>query len=99
MEAVVLDVIGRVLLGVDHYVLRRRVQHVAHPNVLQVGDVADRLPVADDDPVENLITIHPERTPLVKICRRFETRHGPVLPGARVHDGVDQLVARSLARN
>ena len=54
MEAVVLDVIGRVLLGVDHHVLRRRVQHVAHPNVLQVGDVADRLPVADDDPVENL---------------------------------------------
>ena len=54
MKAVVLDVIGRVLLGVDHHVLRGGVQHMAHPDVLQVGDVADRLPVADDDPVEDL---------------------------------------------
>ena len=54
MKAVVLDVIGRVLLGVDHHVLRGGVQHMAHPDVLQVGDVADRLPIADDDPIENL---------------------------------------------
>ena len=54
MESVVLDVVGRVLGGVDHHVLRRSVQHVGHPNVFQVGDVADCLPVADDDPVENL---------------------------------------------
>ena len=54
MEAMVLDVIGGVLGRVDDHVLRRRVQHVAHPNVFQVGDVADRLPVADYDPVENL---------------------------------------------
>ena len=54
MESVVLDVVGRVLGRVDHHVLRRSVQHVGHPNVFQVGDVADRLPVADDDPVENL---------------------------------------------
>ena len=54
MEAVVLDVVGRVLLRVDHHVLCGRVQHVAHPNVLQVGDVADRLTIANDDSVENL---------------------------------------------
>ena len=54
MEAVVLDVVGRVLFGVDHHVLCGRVQHVAHPNVLQVGDVADRLTVANDDSIENL---------------------------------------------
>ena len=58
MKAVVLDVIGRVLGRVDHHVLRRRVQHVAHPNVFQVGDVADRLPVADDDPVEDLGSVN-----------------------------------------
>ena len=27
---------------------------MGHPDVLQVGDVADRLSIANDDPVENL---------------------------------------------
>ena len=54
MEAMILDIIGGVLLRVDHHMLGGSVQHVGHPNVLQVGDVADRLPVADDDPVEDL---------------------------------------------
>ena len=54
MEAMILDIIGGVLLRVDHHMLGGSVQHVGHPNVLQVGDVADRLPIADDDPIENL---------------------------------------------
>ena len=29
-------------------------KQTGHPNVLKVGDVADRLPIADDDPVEDL---------------------------------------------
>ena len=61
MEAVILDVVGRVLLGVDHHVLCGRVQHVAHPDVLQVGDVADCLTIANDDSIENL---QPEKVDL-----------------------------------
>ena len=54
MEAMILDIIGGVLLRVDHHMLGGGVQHVGHPNVLQVGDVADCLSVANYDPVKNL---------------------------------------------
>ena len=54
MEAMILDIIGGVLLRVDHHMLGGSVQHVGHPNVLQVGDVADCLSVANYDPVKNL---------------------------------------------
>ena len=57
MKAVILDAMGHIVSVADTDVVLRSVQHVAHPGVLQVGEVTDRLPVPDDDPSADLVTV------------------------------------------
>ena len=54
MKAVILDAVGHIVSVAHIDVLLRCVQHVGHPGPLQVGQVADRLPVTDDDPSADL---------------------------------------------
>ena len=96
MESIILDPVAGVLGGVDLDVVLGGVEHVCHPDPLEVLHVADRVPVADDDALVDLVAVDAEMSPLIVVTGRLEARQGPVLPRPRVHDGVDQLVPRCL---
>ena len=54
MKAVILDAMGHIVSVADTHVVLGRVEHVAHPGALEVGEVTDGLPVTDDDPSADL---------------------------------------------
>lgn len=58
METMVSDTIGRVLVRVDHNMIRGSIKHMGDTDVLQVSDVTDSLAVADDDAVVHLVTVN-----------------------------------------
>ena len=49
MKAVVLDTVVCILGRVDHHMLLGGVQHVSHANALEVRNVANCLPISNDD--------------------------------------------------
>ena len=97
MESIILDPVAGILGGVDLDVVLCGVEHMGHPDPLEIVHVADRVPVADDDPVVDLVAVDAEMPPLVVITGRLEARQRPVLPRPRVDDRVDQLVPRCLS--
>ena len=86
VESVILDPVAGVLGGVDLDMVLGRVEHVGHPDPLEIVHVADRVTVADDDPVVDLVAVDAEMPPLVVITGRLEARQRPVLPSPRVDD-------------
>ena len=74
MESVILDPVAGILGGVDLDVVLRSIEHVGHPDPLEIVHVADRVPVADDDPVVDLVAVDAEISPLVVITGRLEAR-------------------------
>lgn len=97
VESVILDPVAGVLGGVDLDMVLRSVEHVGHPDPLEIVHVADRVTVADDDAVMDLVAVDAEMPPFIVITGRLESRQWPVFPRPRVHDRVDQLVPRSLS--
>jgi len=57
METMVSDTIGRVLVRVDHNMIRGSIKHMSDTDVLQVSDVTDSLAITDDDAVVHLVTV------------------------------------------
>ena len=49
MESIILDPVAGILGGVDLDVVLCGVEHMGHPDPLEIVHVADRVPVADDD--------------------------------------------------
>ena len=97
MESVILDPVAGVLGGVDLDMVLGRVEHVGHPDPLEIVHVADRVPVADDDPVMDLVAVDAEMPPFIVITGRLESWQWSVFPRPRVHDRVDQLIPRGLS--
>jgi len=84
MEAIILDAIAGVLPGVHLHMVLRCVEHVCHPNTLQVVDIADCVSVTNDNSFIDFVTVDSHRSSLVVIGGGFESWHRPVLPSSCV---------------
>ena len=58
MKAVILDTVGHIVSVAHIDMVLGGVQHVGDPRPLEVGEVADCLPVTDDDPSADLVAVH-----------------------------------------
>ena len=73
MESVILDPVAGILGGVDLDVVLRSIEHVSHPDPLEIVHVADRVPVPDDDALMNLVAVDAEMPPFIVITSRLES--------------------------
>ena len=74
------------------------VQHVGHADPLEIIHVTNGVSIAENNPVENFVTVNSNISSLVVITGRLEARQWSVFPGSRVNYRVDQLVPGGLSR-
>ena len=72
------------------------VQHVGDADPLEIIHVTNGVSIAENNPVENFVTVNSNISSLVVITGRLEARQWSVFPGSRVNYRVDQLVPGGL---
>ena len=63
---------------------------------LEIIHVTNGVSIAENNPVENFVTVNSNISSLVVITGRLEARQWSVFPGSRVNYRVDQLVPGGL---
>ena len=69
---------------------------MGHADPLEIIHVTNGVSIAENNSVENFVTVNSNISSLVVITGRLEARQWSVFPGSRVNYRVDQLVPGGL---
>jgi len=79
-------------------VLFRSVEDMSHADSFQIFNVADGLPVADNNAGTDLVTIDSHLPAVMVVAGGSESGHYSVFLGSGMNNGIDQFVSGSFAR-